>query len=286
MGLKVGIQLFSVRNAMQADPVKAIGDVAAMGYRYVEAANHHATTDYGVGFPADPDTLLAQLEKHGSRFLNAHVFPLTMENAAPVIAWHKRAGTPYLTNPCVFFKDLDDVLSWCREFNAVGAACRAEGIRFCYHNHFHEFVKVDGEKTVMDVIVENTDPELVGIELDTYWALRGGADPVALIRKWKGRVPLLHQKDLIKDLKEPVNILELVPPGEPIDMAMFQKVFNRETVVEIGTGCMDIQAIIDAANEVGGVEAIILEQDNTKFDEMESIAISMREFRKFTGIEW
>ncbi len=134
--------------------------------------------------------------------------------------------------------------------------------------------------------MENTDPDYVGIQLDTYWATRGGCDPVEFIRNHPDRVWALHQKDLAKDYDKPLNHLEKCGDG-CIDREVFmQAIGDRHSIVEIGTGCMDIQKIIDAGNATGNIEYIILEQDRTQYDEMESIRISMECFHRFSGLIW
>jgi sugar phosphate isomerase/epimerase len=286
MAMKVGIQLYSIKTKMKEDPVAAIAKVADMGYKYLEGANHNALEDPGVGFPAAASELRKQAEARGSRFIGCHISPLQASNLPKVLAYHKALGTSYLINPARFFSSRDDVLRQCEEFNDVAGKCAEEGIAYLYHNHFHEFQRIDGEKTVLDLIVENTDPGKVGIQLDTYWAMRGGFDPVAVIGKYGSRIKILHQKDMPADLQGPVNAFEMVDEKSELTMEQLRGAFIPNMVVEIGTGCIDIQRIIDAAAKVTDIKYIVLEQDMTQLDEFESIQLSMNAFRKFSGIEW
>ena len=286
MAMKVGIQLYSIKTKMKEDPVAAIAKVAGMGYKYLEGANHNALEDPGVGFPAAAAELRKQAEERGSRFIGCHISPLQASNLSKVLAYHRELGTSYLINPARFFASRDDVLRQCEEFNDVAGKCSQEGISYLYHNHFHEFQRIDGEKTVLDLIVENTDPDKVGIQLDTYWAMRGGFDPVAVIEKYGSRIKILHQKDMPVDLQGPVNAFEMVDEKSELTMEQLRAAFIPNMVVEIGTGCIDIQRIIDAAAKVPDIKYIVLEQDMTQRDEFESIQMSMNAFRKFSGIEW
>lgn len=286
MAMKVGIQLYSVKSKMKEDAVATISTVAGMGYKYLEGANHNALNDAGVGFPAEASELRKRAEEKGSRFIGCHIAPLDDTNIAKVLSYHKELGTSYLINPARFFDSRDDVLRQCEEFNKVAALCAEEGIFYLYHNHFHEFQRIDGEKTVLDLIVENTNPDNVGIQLDTYWAVRGGRDPVTVIEKYGSRIKILHQKDMPKNLQGPVNAFEVIDEKLILTRESMRKAFVPNMVVEIGTGCMDIQRIIDAANLVPEIGYVVLEQDMTELDEFDSVALSMEAFKSFKGISW
>lgn len=91
-------------------------------------------------------------------------------------------------------RKLDDIKLYCDYFNQVGAEAKKRGLRFGFHNHAKEFEKREGE-VIYDYMVANTDPTNVMFELDVYWAQKGGVNPVDYIRKYAGRIPLLHIKD-------------------------------------------------------------------------------------------
>lgn len=285
MDLKVGIQLYSVKEAMAQDPVEAVKKVAAVGYTNLEAANHRGDQDYGVGFGVDAKTLKSVLEETGTQIFSAHLAPFHEGNCREVIAYHKEIGNHIIANPMEFFTSKDDILRKCEHYNKMGRICREEGMNYLYHNHFHEFHLMEG-KQIIDWILENTDPDLVGFELDTFWAMRGGEDPVAVMKKLGQRLKLVHQKDYSKTPGKPVNCLASIAPDTVIDMAVFQSVYSPEDFTEIGTGIMDIQKIIDTARALGSVEYIVLEQDASTHPEMESIAISMDQFHRYQGIIW
>jgi sugar phosphate isomerase/epimerase len=172
-------------------------------------------------------------------------------------------------------------------FNTVGELARERGMRFYYHNHFQEFQRF-GDDYVYDLILGNTDPELVKLEIDTYWMYRGGQDPVEWMKKCAGRVILVHQKDFPADAPQPLNLYDgVVSPVENIDMAVFEERKDTRCFTEIGTGVLPIQSIIDTASALPNVEYLILEQDHTALDEIVSVRTSRHAFTSsFTGISW
>lgn len=285
MAMKVGIQLYSVKGEMAKDPLATIAKVAETGYKYIETANHRADQDCGCGFGVPAKEFKKLLDEYGAQVVSGHIFPMREDNIDLILDYYNELGAKLLINPMSVFANKDEVMRACDEFNRVGRAVTEGGMRFCYHNHFHEFQKFDGQR-VLDIIMENTDPAYVGLELDTYWVLRGGVDPLEYIKKYAYRLLAIHQKDLAKDFTGEVNQLKAVE-DKVIDHKVFGEVVgDRHEIVEIGTGCMDIQAIIDAGNATGNTEFIILEQDATQYPELESIRISMESFKKFKGIEW
>lgn len=158
-------------------------------------------------------------------------------------------------------------------------------MRYYYHNHYQEFQRFNG-KLVYDIIMENTDPGLVYAEMDTYWIARGGQDPVSFMRKYNDRLILLHQKDFPKGLQEPLCMYDgLVDREKNIDMDVFMAAKNPLAFTEIGTGILPIQDYISAARSCPNLDYIILEQDATQMDELDSIAVSMEAFQKCKGVE-
>ena len=286
MAMKVGIQLYSVRNRMAKDPLATIRDVEQTGYRHIEVANHAADRDAGVGFGITAKETKALLQDVGAEIFSAHIFPLNPEALKPILDFHQEIGTKYIVHPMDFYRDREETLRKAEILNQVGEQCRSYGMQLLYHNHFHEFQHF-GEKTIFELLMENTDPSLVQIELDTYWTTRGQQDPIALLEKYGKRVRLVHQKDYTKGYEAERDLLASVEAnGDYVDMERFNRDVRPETFTEIGTGVMDIQAIIDAANTYCESEYIVLEQDYSCHDELESIAISMDSFKKFHGVQW
>lgn len=284
--MKVGIQLYSVRNHMAKDPITTVKTVVQEGYRYLETANHTADKDPGVGFGVPAGEMKKILDGEGARIVSAHVSPMTSEVLGPVLEYYQQLGTGYMVMPMSFYPGRDDTLRQAEDLNRIGKACAGAGMTLLFHNHFHEFQVFDGS-TVFDLILEHTDPALVKVELDAYWALRGGQDPVAFLKKWGERVRLIHQKDYPAEYRDRINLIDKINRDHlKVDMNYFMGLGMDKEFTEIGTGIMDIQSIIDAGNGFCKADYIILEQDHTSHDEFESIRISMESFKKFKGIEW
>ena len=269
---------------MAKDPVEAIRKVAEIGYKNLEVANSRADEDPGVGFDVPADKLLEILGGFGAKVVSSHLRPIDEKTLPGIIEYHGKIGNKYIGQSADFYPDYDTLMKKCEYYNNVGKALAPYGMKFLYHNHYHEFQKYDG-KYVLYHIMDNTDPQYVDFELDTFWAMRGGADPVEVINHLGGRLKLIHQKDFSKTTDSPINIFSVKDPNVPITRDNFGGVHKKEDFCEVGTGIMPIQEILDAAN-AQGAEYVILEQDFTQLSQMESVQISMDSFRKYSGIEW
>ena len=214
MAPKIGIQLYSVKNAIRERPYEVLRQISEAGYRYVEAANHRAEEDPGVGFGMPARELKGLLDELGLQIVGCHVNPLREELLPAVLDYHAELGSTQIGCDIEFYPhgDLDYLKRRCQFFNRIGELCQERGMRYYYHNHYQEFQPL-GEGTVYDFIMEHTDPGLVYAELDTYWAARGGQDPVKLLEKYEDRLILLHQKDFPAGLSEPLCMFDgLVDP--------------------------------------------------------------------------
>jgi len=136
-----------------------------------------------------------------------------------------------------------------KEFNRFGKILKDAGLKLYYHNHHFEFEKFSS-KTGYEILTEETDPELVGFEVDVHWVQRGGMDPVLWLKKLKGRIDLVHLKDF----------RIVFPDGE----VTAKEVIHKENCVqfaEIGEGNLDMAAIIKTSLD-GGCKYLPIEQDN------------------------
>ena len=206
----IAFQMYSVRELI-GNPEKfaqnhkeVLAKLAAMGYTATEAANYDNGKLYGV----DPEQYKADLEAAGLKSLSSHI----MHNLSPeelasgdfsesmkwwdqAVAAHKAAGCKYIVAPSFRIPDtLEGLKTYCDYFNAIGKKCAENGILFGYHNHSHEFNKIE-DKVIYDFMLENTDPQYVFFQMDVYWACMGRAYPVEYFRKYPGRFTLLHIKD-------------------------------------------------------------------------------------------
>ena len=195
----VGLQLYSLRDAMKKDVPGTLKKTAKMGYQTLETAGYGDGKLYGYA----PAEFRKMCEDLGMQVMGAHLGrSYTKETDAEVMDWWKQALDAQAEAGCSYAvqasypigEKLDDIKLYCDYFNQVGAEAKKRGLRFGYHNHAKEFEKREGE-VIYDYMVANTDPTNVMFELDVYWAQKGGVNPVDYIRKYAGRIPLLHIKD-------------------------------------------------------------------------------------------
>ena len=291
MSIKVGLQLYSVRNSMDKDPLGTIEQCAQIGYKYLQIANgitdDFAKSDLVCGFGVPADVFRDKCQELGVKLLPSHFMMtnFTPETAREICKVQKEIGVDGLIIPIEFAQSVEDIKAICHKMNTLGEICRDEGMDFFYHNHSHEWQKIGG-RTYFEQLMEGTDPELVKLELDTYWATRGGADPIEIMRSMGSRCTLLHQKDFPKGYEDQLIQTAILDENAKVDLDFFTSQTNHAHFAEVGTGILDIQKIIDTANELGCYDAIILEQDYTALDEMESIKISMESFKKYRNVEF
>ena len=292
--MRVGLQVYTVRNHLKEDPKKTLEEVVNAGYKYIEFANHTAEKDTGIGFGYSVDEMKKIVNELGITVVGAHV--MTSKQQADhdiysdldyfkrIIDFYVQLDAKFLSNPQEFFPDLDTLKRRCEVYNKLGELCKENGLRYLYHNHWNEYQLMEGE-TIFNHLMANTDPEYMGIELDAYWAFRGLINPVEMIHQYGKRIAVLHEKDFPLDMVDELNSWKVVDRTKLVDHAAFASTIKPEHFTEVGNGIIKIQDVIDAGNEYG-IPYILVEQDYTKLDEIESIKVSMANFKKMRGLEW
>jgi sugar phosphate isomerase/epimerase len=272
MSLEVGLQLYSVRQALQRDAVGTIEKIAAIGYKHLEPAVHRAGTDVVAG-ALSASELRKRADALGMDVPSLHIRVDEQTDWDWLIGLTRELGSSAVVVPIAYFTDRASVLEYAHALNRYGERCRENGLDFYYHNHFQEFQVLDGQ-TVMDLLVENTDRELVRFELDTYWAARGGADPVAWLLKLGDRCDLTHQKDLPATTR-PVNLFEVFGKDARITLNELNQTQDPRQFAEVGEGTMDVRTLLATMRRIG-VRYVIVEQDVSARDEIESVRISFQ----------
>jgi sugar phosphate isomerase/epimerase len=193
---RVGLELYSVRDAMKADPERTLAAVRAMGYKDVELL-----WSFG-NFGRTTQQVRASLDHEGLRAPSAHVDPkiiLTDWNKSLDTA--KALGHQYLIVPSLTIDPkhaLDDWKSWADKFNVAGATARRAGIWLAFHNEPDHMKPIDGT-IPYDVFVERTDPSVVRLQLDVGNMAQGGGDPFAYLGRYRNRYWSFHIKDVVAD---------------------------------------------------------------------------------------
>lgn len=186
---KVGIQLYSVRGLMAQDFDGTLRALAGIGYREVEFAGWHGRT---------PAQVKAALAAAGLAAPSAHVdLAAFRADAAKLCGEHAAAGHQTVVIAWMLpaeRKTLDDWKRRVEEFGTFAEAAKRAGLRFAYHNHDFEFVPIDGT-VPFELLAAGTDPRVVQLELDLYWMTVAGVDPLPWMRRWPGRVSMVHVKD-------------------------------------------------------------------------------------------
>jgi len=184
----VGIQLYTLRRPAAADLAGTLSQLAKIGYKEIEFA----------GFYNHPATEVRDLLKaNGLTAPSTHVaLNVIQDTPAKLFEESRIVGHEWITVPSLSGRreTVDDWKRTAEQFNKAAAQVKAAGFRFAFHNHNAELKKVDGQ-TPLEILIGATDPSLVSFEMDIYWVVNGGGDPVALLDKYSSRFRMLHVKD-------------------------------------------------------------------------------------------
>lgn len=199
----LGLQLYSLRDDMRNDVPGTVAKVGEMGYKFVEAAGYGDGKFYGM----EPTEFKALCETNGLDFLGSHTGRHLPDSANwdETMAWwdecidaHAAAGVGWIVKPSMGrtgYESLEGLKRTCEYFNLIGEKCNARGIRFGYHNHANEFTTELEGKPVYDWMLELTDPDKVMFQLDLYWIVEGGKDPLDYFNRYPARFEVWHIKD-------------------------------------------------------------------------------------------
>ena len=271
--VKIGVQASTVKKSFEeVGPYETLKKLHDIGYNSIEVSQvattpeniaeiQKATADFGMEVASMSASLKPQVKDGES--LTTHY--------DKIVADCKAVGTDLLRIgmlPIDAMASLDKVLEFCHDVNEVTQKLKEDGITLYYHNHHIEFRKYDG-KFLLDIIREKAP--LLGFELDVHWVQRGGANPLEVIKDYKGKVELIHLKDYrISEI--PQDGFDALYTG---DVAKFMDYFtNTIQFAELGTGSLPLKAIIEESI-ASGARYLLVEQDDTYgVDPFESLKIS------------
>jgi sugar phosphate isomerase/epimerase len=235
----ISIQLFTVREQLAENFDETLRRLAQTGYHWVEPFQ-------GVYKDKKVEDLRSRLEYFNLKFSGSHANIKDLKNDLNgILKYLSVVGCPHLVCSRAEYSSEEEIVSNAAFFNETARKAKDFGMAFSYHNHGHEFERYGG-KYILDILLENTDPALVGLELDVFWAAKAGADPEAFQNKWKDRSILLHCKDM---------------SASP-----------ESTFAAVGTGVLDFPAIINAASNV---KWFVVEQDKSD-DPIRDVEVSFK----------
>jgi sugar phosphate isomerase/epimerase len=243
----IGLQLYTIREAMKADAPGSLKKVSDIGYKYLEMADYADGKFYGY-LPGDFKKMVNDLDME---ILSSHasVNPkgITADEAKKMAEDHAKTGAKYCMQPWIDEADRNSIAGFQKmvaEWNKVGKIMKENGVQFGYHNHNFEFGPVEGKVPYFDVFLPEMDKDLMTMELDLFWAEKAGINPVELFKKYPGRFQLFHMKDMYT--KE----------------APFFKTESTD-FAPVGEGVINFKEIL-AAKKIAGMKYMFVEQDMTK----------------------
>jgi sugar phosphate isomerase/epimerase len=240
----VGIQLYTLRDAMAADLMGTLKTVSTLGYKNLELAGYADGKFYGYA----PKEFLKIVNDLGMDILSSHTQVeakgISLDNAKIMADAHAELGVKYCVQPWV--NDEDRNLEYYRkmvgELNQVGNIMKGVGIQFAYHNHNFDFKSFDGVVPYFDIFMKEMDPALITMEIDLFWVNKAGQDPVEMFKKYPGRFQLFHMKDMHTKQEPFFDVI-------------------KDDIAPVGAGVIDFKAIL-AAKEIAGMKYLFVEDDN------------------------
>ena len=244
---------------MQQDPAGTLAKVAQIGYNSVEGATYTGTQKF---YGMEPAAFTKVLKQNGLIMPSSHYVLGMAQNQGQTVqgtilrGWDKavddaaQVGVKYMV--CAYLQEsergnIDQYKRLAEQLNKAGQRCKKAGIQLCYHNHDFEFAAQSGQLPY-NILLKETDKELLKMELDLYWATKAGHDPVALFRQHPGRFPLWHVKDMDKT--------------------------EKRDFTEVGNGSIDFKKIF-AQRKLAGLQYFFVEQDRTPASPFDSIRSSI-----------
>jgi sugar phosphate isomerase/epimerase len=262
----IGLQLYTVRNDLFKDVEGTIAKVAGIGYNSVEVFGYNN----GKFFGKTPEEFLAILKKYNLKTPSGHYSIDSylkkddvddLKKTADVAAkmGHEFFVIPFLTDD--LRTSLDDYKKLAGQFNKAAEIVKNVGLKLAYHNHDFEFKDWGGGKTGYQILLKETNPTLVNFEMDIYWVVRAGHDPISIIKANPGRIKMWHCKDMSS--KQPPSYTTAGP----------------QFFAPVGSGIIDFKEIFKYKKE-SGMKYFFVEQDETKLPVYQAIAKSFGYVKK------
>lgn len=267
ISLPVGIQLYEIRDQMAKDVPGSLKMLHDIGYREVETASFgkYSAEDFGklledAGLKAPSAHVRLSGDDLSAVFANVHALGAKYATSSSLATSNPRpAGVPPPNRPNRPILSQDDFMKLADQMNTIGKKAREAGLRYAYHNHNYEFVKMPNGKYGYDLLLEHTDHELVKFEVDCGWMRMAGADPLVYFKKHPGRFKMLH----VKEFKPTPSTTGIngAPTPEGTDL---------------GSGFIDYTPIFVAAHKAGIEHAFSEQEDPFPVSSLESAKVDFK----------
>ena len=244
---KIGLQLYSLRDIIGKDPKAVLKSVADFGYKELETYGYKEGKYFGL-----PAKEYGEYVKSlGMKTVSGHYgIDLVVNSWEQTCADAKLIGQEYVVVPYLtekYYQTLDDVKKTCALINTGVEVAKKYGLKMGYHNHAFEFKPVEGQ-VMYEVMLKELDPR-ISLEMDIYWVVNAGMDPIALFNKYPGRFHQWHVKDMDKT--------------------------DRSRNADIGTGSIDYKPIFEQTNKAG-MKHFYIEQETYPSSSTESVKASIK----------
>jgi sugar phosphate isomerase/epimerase len=249
---KIGLQIYTLRDTIFKDPKGVLKKVADLGYQELETFAYGDGKIFGMPF----NEFGSYVKGLGMEVCSGH-YGLDLAKSdkwEKAVTDAKSIGQKYMVVAYIQDterKSIDDYKKVCASLNKAGEICTKNGIRFGYHNHAFEFDNLDGQ-VPYDLMLAELDAKHVGMEMDIFWVVRAGKDPIAYFEKYPGRFEQWHVKDMDKN--------------------------NKDRNADVGTGSIDFKTIFTKA-KVSGMKHFYIEQESYPGEPIDSAGASIRNLR-------
>lgn len=249
----VGLQLYTLRDTISKDPKGVLERVASFGYEKLETFGYNDGKIFGLDF-GEFGKVVKDL---GMKVTSGHygLDQVTSDRWEKAIEDARSIGQEYMVVPWLNESDrtsIDDYKRICETLNKAGEICNNNGMKFGYHNHAFEFDDMDGQ-TPFDLMLDETDPKLVHIEMDIYWVVNANRDPLAYFEKYPGRFEQWHVKDMDKN--------------------------DRQRNADVGAGSIAWKPIFEKAQQ-SGLKHYYVEQESYPGEPIDSVEASIQYLRE------
>ena len=240
----VGLQMYTIRDAMTADALGSLKKVSALGYKNLELAGYADGKFYGFS-PSEFNKIVKDLGMEVvSSHTNVEAAGVTMDNAKIMADTHAALGVKYCIQPWIeeVDRNVESYKRMIAGWNEVGKIMKSVGIQFGYHNHNFEFNNIDGIVPYYDIFMKEMDADLITMELDLFWAKKAGQDPIEMFKKYPGRFQNLHFKDMMTNQPPFFTVI-------------------KDDICSVGVGVIDFKQIL-ASKDIAGMKYLYVEDDN------------------------